>query len=168
MYAMTAAHKTLPLPSYVSVTNLETNRRVIVRVNDRGPFHDNRLIDLSYAAAYKLGIVANGTGFVEVRALRPGQPVPQMAERASPVPTSDGRVAVYLQAGAFVVRSNAERVREQLELLAGSIVSVTPATVQGVSLFRVRLGPLDGVDHADRLTQRIVSLGYPTPRIIIE
>jgi rare lipoprotein A len=167
MYVMTAAHKSLPLPTYVSVTNLETNRQIVVRVNDRGPFHDNRLIDLSYVAAKKLGILAKGTGFVEVRALSPGQPVEQtVAQRPAPAPA--GRVELYLQAGAYAVRSNAERVRKQLESLAGSLVNVLPATVHGVPLFRVRLGPLDGIDHADRLTQRIVSLGYPAPRIVIE
>lgn len=167
MYAMTAAHKSLPLPTYVSVTNLETSRQIVVRVNDRGPFHDNRLIDLSYVAAKKLGILAKGTGFVEVRALRPGQLVEQtVAQRPAPAPA--GQVELYLQAGAYAVRSNADRVRKQLESLAGSLVNVFPATVHGVPLFRVRLGPLDGIDHADRLTQRIVSLGYPAPQIIIE
>lgn len=165
---MTAAHKTLPLPSYVSVTNLETNRRIVVRVNDRGPFHDNRLIDLSYVAAKKLGILAKGTGFVEVRTLGAGQPAHQQTVAQRSPLALGGRVELYLQAGAFAVRSNAERVREQLESLAGPLVSVLPTTVHGVSLFRVRVGPLDGIDHADRLTQRIVSLGYPTPSIIIE
>lgn len=72
MYAMTAAHRTLPLPTYVEVTNLENGRKVIVRVNDRGPFKKNRLIDLSYMAALKLGIVGSGTARVRVRALTPG------------------------------------------------------------------------------------------------
>lgn len=71
MYAMTAAHKELPLPSYVQVTNLKNGKQIVVRVNDRGPFHDNRVIDLSYAAATKLGIVKQGTGLVEVRVLDP-------------------------------------------------------------------------------------------------
>jgi len=72
MYKMTAAHKRLPLPTYVEVTNLDNGRKAIVKVNDRGPFHGNRIIDLSYAAALKLGIADAGTGFVEVRALTPG------------------------------------------------------------------------------------------------
>ncbi|WP_372017903.1 septal ring lytic transglycosylase RlpA family protein [Pseudoxanthomonas sp. 10H] len=72
MYAFTAAHKTLPLPSFARVTNLDNGESVVVRVNDRGPFHEGRVIDLSYAAAVKLGIVARGTGRVEVRALQPG------------------------------------------------------------------------------------------------
>ncbi len=71
MHAMTAAHRTLPLPSYVRVTNLQNRREVIVRVNDRGPFHDNRIIDLSFAAATELGIVRNGTAEVEVTAVDP-------------------------------------------------------------------------------------------------
>lgn len=71
MYAMTAAHKTLPLPTYARVTNKRNGRSIIVRINDRGPFHDNRIIDLSYAAATKLGIVTMGTGLVEVRAIDP-------------------------------------------------------------------------------------------------
>ena len=73
MYAFTAAHKTLPLPSFARVTNLDNGQSVVVRVNDRGPFHEGRVIDLSYAAAVKLGIVARGTGRVEVRALAPGE-----------------------------------------------------------------------------------------------
>ncbi|MBD9377356.1 septal ring lytic transglycosylase RlpA family protein [Pseudoxanthomonas sp. PXM04] len=73
MYAFTAAHKTLPLPSFARVTNLDNGQSVVVRVNDRGPFHDGRVIDLSYAAAYKLGITQRGTGRVEVRALTPGK-----------------------------------------------------------------------------------------------
>jgi len=72
LYAMTAAHRTLPLPSYVEVTNLENGRRVVVRVNDRGPFHEDRVIDVSYAAAYRLGMLAKGTARVRVRALQPG------------------------------------------------------------------------------------------------
>ena len=71
MYAMTAAHKTLPLPSYLEVKNLENGRKVIVRVNDRGPFHDNRVVDLSYTAAIKLDMIAKGTALVEIRAINP-------------------------------------------------------------------------------------------------
>lgn len=86
MYAFTAAHKTLPLPSFARVTNLDNGKSVVVRVNDRGPFHDGRVIDLSYAAAVKLGIVARGTGNVEVRALTPGE-APASAVAANPAPS---------------------------------------------------------------------------------
>jgi rare lipoprotein A len=71
MYAMTAAHRTLPLPSYLEITNLANGRRVVVRVNDRGPFHEDRLIDVSYAAAHRLGLIGTGTARVRIRALRP-------------------------------------------------------------------------------------------------
>lgn len=86
MYAFTAAHKTLPLPSFARVTNLDNGRSVVVRVNDRGPFHEGRVVDLSYAAAVKLGIVQKGTGRVEVRALSPGDDAPALAASAPPVP----------------------------------------------------------------------------------
>ncbi|GAB3512413.1 septal ring lytic transglycosylase RlpA family protein [Pseudoxanthomonas daejeonensis] len=92
MYAFTAAHKTLPLPSFARVTNLDNGESVVVRVNDRGPFHEGRVVDLSYAAAVKLGIVARGTGRVEVRALQPGDDdAPRRAaapaRRADPAPS---------------------------------------------------------------------------------
>src|SRR5689334_19372335 len=92
MYAMSAAHKTLPLPSYVQVTNLQNGRSVTVRVNDRGPFKDGRIIDLSYTAAAKLGMLKDGTAFVEVRAVAASEP------QETPItPTS----ALFVQAGAF-------------------------------------------------------------------
>jgi rare lipoprotein A len=87
MYAFTAAHKTLPLPSFARVTNLDNGKSVVVRVNDRGPFHEGRVIDLSYAAAVKLGITQRGTGKVEVRALTPGEEAPTYASApAAPPP----------------------------------------------------------------------------------
>lgn len=96
MYAFSAAHKTLPLPSFARVTNLDNGKSVVVRVNDRGPFHAGRIIDLSYAAAVKLGITRRGTGNVEVRALQPGDadaPVLARAPAPSPPPTVTGAVA---------------------------------------------------------------------------
>ena len=71
MYAMTAAHRTLPLPSYVEITNLDNGKQVVVRVNDRGPFHGGRLIDVSYVAAHRLGLLVHGTARVRIRALQP-------------------------------------------------------------------------------------------------
>lgn len=167
MYAMTAAHKSLPLPTYVAVTNLKNNRRVVVRVNDRGPFHANRVLDLSYAAASKLGILAKGTGFVEIRAIEPGAPVSQPAYRA-PEQAPDIKVGLFLQVGAFSVRANADRLRARLASLSGDSVNVSPISVNGSPLYRVRIGPLVDVVHADRLTDRIVALGLETPQIILE
>jgi len=134
MYAMTAAHRTLPLPSFARVTRLDTGRSTVVRINDRGPFVDDRLIDLSYAAATRLGVVERGTAPVRVRALTPGEPTGAV--------TADG--AVFIQVGAFRERANAAQMRARIKRVADSdavaINSVnTPA---GKRLYRVRLGPL--------------------------
>lgn len=167
MYAMTAAHKSLPLPTYLAVSNLDNNRRIVVRVNDRGPFHANRIVDLSYAAASKLGILAKGTGFVEIRAIEPGAQVPRPARRA-PQQAPDRKIRLFLQVGAFSVRANADRLRTQLASMSGDSVNVSPISVNGSPLYRVRIGPLLDVLHADRLTDRIVSRGFETPQIILE
>ncbi len=174
MYAMTAAHKTLPLPSYVRVTNLTNHRSVIVRVNDRGPFLHNRLIDLSYAAAMKLGIVGHGTGEVEVTALVPGQgepPQPDDGVRtrtiqastapvpAQPLPPEQAGRRVYLQVGAFSLRTSAEQLRARLER-AGLRPVLIQATAAGArTLFRVRIGPLDQLDRNGNLAQRVADFG---------
>ena len=169
MYAMTAAHKSLPLPTYVSVTNLENGRRVVLRVNDRGPFHDNRIIDLSYTAAVKLGIQRKGTGLVEVRAIDPRQPpavaapVPAPTAAAPPVP-----VRIYLQAGAFTARANAERLAATLEPLGDVPVTLSTTVSAGQVFHRVRLGPLANVDEADALAARVRDAGHDLPRVVLE
>lgn len=163
MYAMTAAHKTLPLPTYVAVTNLENGRRVVLKVNDRGPFHDNRVIDLSYTAAVKLDIHRTGTGLVEVRAVEPGEPGPADPP-AAPLPG----VRLYLQAGAFTARSNADRLRARLEPLARGQIHVSQAVTDGRSFYRVRLGPIADVDAADGLAERLRGLGLESPQVVVE
>ncbi len=182
MYKMTAANTTLPLPTYVRVTNLRNGRSAIVRVNDRGPFHENRIIDLSYAAASKLGIVETGTGLVEVRALTPGQPEPpvtQVAQTQAAVPepadltAGNGSAAqpvnLYLQVGAFVSRSNAEQLKTKLAADNLPPVVIQQGTGQNnVQLYRVRLGPIASVDEADRLAARISALGLGTPHVVID
>jgi len=172
MYAMTAAHRTLPLPTYVQVTNLENRRSVVLRVNDRGPFHSNRIIDLSYAAAWKLGILSKGTGYVEVLALDPRSPQPltRVAETApspAPSPASES-VQLYLQAGSFSVRANAEQLKWRMQNVSGSPVDVEPVQIGGRTTYRVRVGPIANVTMADRLAQQISALGLETPRIVIE
>lgn len=169
MHLMTAAHKSLPLPSYVEVLNLENDRRVVVRVNDRGPFHDNRIIDLSYAAARKLDIVRVGTGLVEIRAITPGL-APRTAPAAPRLQSVSARPTprLYLQAGAFSQPGNAQRVQARLASLGDAAVRVHEAMVGGRRLFRVRLGPLADVAHADSLSARIVATGMDLPQIVIE
>ena len=158
MYAMTAAHKTLPLPSYVQVTNLRNGKHVIVRVNDRGPFKDGRIIDLSYSAAAKLDMLKEGTVFVEVRALTPVQ---KASPPAPPAPTSD----LYVQAGAFATEANAARLLGQLRAKGVSDAFVREDKVDGKTLYRVRVGPIPNVNQFDRVVKRLRSLGVADARL---
>ncbi|MCG6934785.1 MAG: septal ring lytic transglycosylase RlpA family protein [Proteobacteria bacterium] len=167
MYAMSAAHKTLPLPSYVRVTNLKNRKSVIVRVNDRGPFHQNRLIDLSYVAAKKLGIIDTGTGMVEVTVLRPGAMPSQVPRTASEESATEAEMQLYLQVGAFVSRHNAEQLRDKLHR------QFTRLTIQSAynaneKLYRVRIGPLASVDEADELAMTLTRKGFTPPHIVID
>ena len=159
MYGMTAAHKTLPLPSYARVTNLKNGKSVIVRINDRGPFVANRLIDLSYTAAAKLDMIQGGTTLVEVRALTPG--VPDELTRSVESPPA----ALYVQAAAFADRDNAQRTLARLQaagLANASIVS----PVEGRShLYRVRLGPVRSVAEFDAVAARLATLGFADARL---
>ena len=177
MYAMTAAHKTLPIPTYLQVTNLKNGKQVVVRVNDRGPFHENRIIDLSYAAASKLGIVGTGTGMVEIRALEPGQPTSPTtladtgaATGAPPTAptTAAGGNQLYLQLGSFISRDNAESLRARLALNNVSDATVQQSTVDRKNIYRVRIGPLSSVEEADRLAVQIDHLGIGVPSIVID
>lgn len=166
MYAMTAAHKSLPLPTYVEVTNLENSRRAILRVNDRGPFHGNRLIDLSYAAAMKLGIAQKGTGLVEVRALEPIQPKREKVMASASTLLTDPRI--YIQVGAFTSRQNAELLRNQLKVHNLGDILIQPDSHQQKTVFKVRIGPLVSVDLADSTAQRLNQLGMQDYRVVID
>lgn len=158
MYAMTAAHKTLPLPSYVQVTNLKNGKHVIVRVNDRGPFKEGRIIDLSYTAAAKLDMIKAGTVFVEVRALTPMQ---KASPPAAPPATSD----LYVQAGAFGNEANATRLLGQLRAKGVKNAFVRADQVEGKTLYRVRVGPIPTVPEFDRVIQRLRALGVSDARL---
>jgi len=165
MYAFSAASTTLPLPSYARVTNLETGKSVIVRVNDRGPFHDNRLIDLSYAAAVKIGIWPKGTGLVEVRGIDPGQP---LQELPPPTVVTSGHPGIYLQVGAFADADNADRLAQRLRRANLGAVEVSEAVINGQRVRRVRVGPLASVDRADQVTARIEGMGLPRPQVAVD
>jgi rare lipoprotein A len=159
MYGMTAAHKTLPLPTYARVTNLKNGKSVVVRINDRGPFVANRIIDLSYTAAAKLDMLREGTTLVEVRTLVPGQPDVLTRVSESPPPT------LYVQAGAFADGANAQHLLERLQAagLAGAFI-VSPAAGRS-RLYRVRLGPVASVAEFDQLAARLASLGVSDARL---
>ncbi len=181
MYQMTAAHKTLPLPTFVRVRNLRNNQTIVVRVNDRGPFVHNRIIDLSYAAALKLDMIRSGTSLVEVTAISsdapPGDhPTRQAGESPppdapAPAPRSEPTLAgnqIFVQVGAFGDRANAER---RLMLLASAGIaggfihgdlSATPI------LYRVRIGPVAGVIQYDELVEELENVGIGDPYLISE
>jgi rare lipoprotein A len=168
MYRMTAAHKTLPLPTYARVTNLRNGRSVVVKVNDRGPFHQNRIIDLSYAAAKKLGIAGTGTGLVEVQAIDTGKSgAPPMMVADAPA-QQQGEPDLYLQVGAFSSKSNAQRMQQRLNGMQLDRIRVTPGKSRNQSVYRVRIGPIDSVEQADQLARLLVEQGMEHPHVVIE
>jgi rare lipoprotein A len=166
MYAMTAAHPTLPLPSYARVTNVATGRSVVVRVNDRGPFHPGRVIDLSYAAAYRIGIAQRGSGEVEVESIVPGDAPPLIAAAPLPpvapgeaVPAAAMAVApeaggYAVQLGAFANNANAQNFVASLANQTAGL-GVEPKVRQTDGLFRVIVGPYPTRDEAKRSAERI-------------
>jgi rare lipoprotein A len=162
MYGMTAAHKTLPLPTYARVTNLKNGKSVVVRINDRGPFVANRLIDLSYTAAARLDMLREGTTLVEVRSLSPGVPDVLTRSAESPPP------ALYVQAGAFADQQNAERLTSRLHA-AGLTDAFVASPLTGKSrFFRVRVGPVASVAQFDALAARLAALGIADARLAID
>lgn len=179
MYAMTAAHKSLPLPTYVQVTNLSNGRSVVVRVNDRGPFRQNRIIDLSYAAAQKLDMVRSGTALVEVRAIGEGQdrPAPTFVAGGKAI---DGKPAIdwrdqshlrnriYVQVGAFASRQNADQLFGRLLQARFTGVQIQNLEEQEKPLHRVRIGPLDTVSATDDVVARLEGLGFSEYQVVIE
>ncbi|MDY6980464.1 MAG: septal ring lytic transglycosylase RlpA family protein [Pseudomonadota bacterium] len=192
MYAMTAAHKTLPLPTYAEVTNLDNGKKIIVKINDRGPFHPGRIIDLSYAAAKKLKMTGKGTAPVQVRALDPRQParpvqvksqgassryiaarmgrqVPdKTADTGQPVPASPPASSdIFIQVGAFSSRDNAEQLRSRLDRQFDNL-NVAAAFHDDTRLYRVRIGPLASREQADRLIERIILNGLGQPRLVLD
>jgi rare lipoprotein A len=167
MYQMTAAHKSLPLPTYARVTNLRNGRSIIVKINDRGPFHNNRIIDLSYVAAARLGILENGTGLVEVEAIDTSVPLPARTQVASKPPVNENAV-MYLQVGAFSQRDNADRMRSRLQTANVGTIQVVEGRSDSGPLYRVRVGPLASVNEADRIANTLVSQGISDTRVIVD
>ena len=170
MYGMTAAHKTLPLPTYARVTNLANGRSVVVRINDRGPFVANRIIDLSYTAAAKLDMLRDGTAMVEVRTLAPGaagQPAETPAAGPPPVPAPAAvPLTLYVQAGAFADPANATRELERLHAAGLASAFIVPPQDGRTQLYRVRLGPVQSVAEFDALAAQLAGLGIPEARLV--
>jgi rare lipoprotein A len=170
MYAMTAAHPTLPVPSYARVTNVANGRSVVVRVNDRGPFHAERVIDLSYTAAYKLGYADAGSALLEVEALVPqAMPMVQTQALAAPPQPVTGPAptgGIFLQLGAFSVRENAELLRARLERELAWLAE-SMQVIAGEALYRLQLGPYRTQDEARATAERIRAQVSLAPLVVV-
>jgi rare lipoprotein A len=178
MHAMTAAHTTLPLPTWVEVTNLVNGKRVVVKVNDRGPFVDNRLIDLSFAAATELDMVRTGTTRVEVRAVAPpldsfraGSTVAALPQPA-PLPVTPAPLPaverMFVQIGAFAEAENAERLAARLRASGFSNPTVVSAPDDRRRLHRVLLGPIADSGEFDQLSARLRAIGVSGSRLVVD
>ena len=189
MYAMTAAHKTLPLPAYAEVTNLRNGKKVVVRINDRGPFVGDRIIDLSYTAAAKLDMLLQGTAPVEVRVISSGMapgtepavagsgsalpPATVPAPAAPPVTVvnavkSPGVPAMFIQAGVFSDHENARR-RVEILLAAGiDLASLDEIPRNDKALHRVRVGPFASIEEFDLNMKRLRELGIADARLLTD
>ncbi len=193
MYQFSAAHKSLPLPTHVRVTNLLNGRSVVARVNDRGPFHEDRLIDLSYAAAVKLGMHIEGTAPVEIRVLKPNvtPPLPPAAmstaeawasARAGTLPTTQGprvqvtavaspevaRGRVWLQVASFAEPDNANRLVERLHKAHIPTDKIQSTQVAGRTVYRVRAGPFPSHGDSRHTADQLKGMGLGVPTLISE
>lgn len=168
MFAMSAAHKTLPLPSYVRVTDLDNGKSVVVKVNDRGPFHSDRIIDLSYAAAAKLGLIGHGTSMVELEVLDPASyvapapappdtpPLEMASVSATPLPVL-GPSSGYLQIGAYIDPINAAALRDNLQSQGFAPIQIRITNRSDTPIHRVLIGPFRDQDEARTTRNRLDS-----------
>lgn len=164
MYAMSAAHKNLPIPSYVRVTNLENNKQVVVRVNDRGPFHKGRIIDLSYAAATKLGYANKGTARVKLELIRPEKTDTSGGEAGLVI---DDKIAHFIQVAAFSLKESAEKVLVQLKSVQNlPDVFIGSASASGNPIHRVRVGPFMNENDAQSSLIILKGKGFTGLQII--
>ena len=166
MFDFTAAHKTLPMPSYLRVKNLKNGQSVIVKVNDRGPFISNRIIDLSYAAARKINMLEEGTAFVElvnitqleaVRTMNYGNTSNMAKERIARIVKSNSN-KIYLQIGAFKEKNNALKMQQRISSEGIKNVYIKKSRIKGQVLYRVHIGPIKTIDRYDQIANLLASL----------
>lgn len=159
MHLATAAHKSLPLPTYAEVTNLENGRRVVVKINDRGPFKDDRLIDMSYGAALRLGMTETGTARVDVRVIDVSGDEPAVSTAGYATPETPDTGGTWLQAGAYGKRNGAEQLTTQLRR-----AGISPVSIKGAGgLFRVWLGPYNSQSEVESVINQVIELGFERP-----
>ena len=163
MYAMTAAHKTLPIPSYAQVTNLENNRSIIVRINDRGPFVRNREMDLSYAAAKHLDMEQDGTGSIEIKVISASQALPQLQQIAAAQAQE-----VYLQVGSFGSVKKAMNLKNKIAANNLPEPDIRSSTYKKSTLYKVQMGPIDSTAKANELNQQLAEIGITDTQFVTE
>ncbi|MDH5637303.1 MAG: septal ring lytic transglycosylase RlpA family protein [Nitrospinota bacterium] len=169
MHAMTAAHKTLPLGTIVEVRRIDDGRSLVVRINDRGPFAHNRIIDLSMAAAAKLGAVEEGTTMVTITALAEGKPGAAGEPPVAVSPPPDFYHGVFwVQVGAFAIMDNAERVRDRLGFPRANIRFQPTQANGGQTLHRVQVGPFNDMDQANLALTDAMNQGFNTAFVVAD
>lgn len=160
MYSMSGAHKTLPLPSYAKITNLDNNKQVIIRINDRGPFHSDRILDVSYAAAYKLGMLGKGTARIKLDVIYVGS----LAATNSAVASAQDSGNHYIQLVASKDQQKLKKIAKELE----NKYQVQSRVQAANNMFRLQLGPIGQPELADRLLHKVKQDGYPEGYMVLE
>ena len=160
MYSMSGAHKTLPLPSYARITNLDNNKQVIIRINDRGPFHSDRILDVSYAAAYKLGMLGKGTARIKLDVVYVGS-----------VAATNSAIASAQDTGNHYIQLVASKDKAKLNTMAKNLerkYQVKTRVQAANNMFRLQLGPIGQPELADKLLNNVQQNGFPEGYIVHE
>jgi rare lipoprotein A len=163
MYAMTAAHKTLPIPSYAQVTNLVNNRSIIVRINDRGPFAGNKEIDLSYGAAKHLDLGSSNSSTIEIKAISPKQALPKIQQFA----TTQAK-QVFLQVGSFGTEKKAIELKNKIAASHLPLADIRSSTYKKATLYKVQIGPINSTGNANKLNQQLAEIGIIDTQFVTE
>jgi rare lipoprotein A len=158
MYAMTAAHNSLPIPSYAQITNVANHRTVIVRVNDRGPFYDHRILDLSYSAAKQLGMDMSGTSEVAIQTIEPEQALIQLQKQNQPI---------YLQVGSFNNKKRAQALQQSINKQHLLDAKIASSSHKGATLYKVQL-PINQTDNTSELSHKLAKLGITETQFVTE
>ena len=166
MYSMTAAHKTLPIPVYVEVTNIDNGRVAVVKVNDRGPFHEGRIIDLSYAAATKLGVARTGTANVKIRVVTPETDKKPQGGDVSVKSSSSESDKLYVQVAAFSTEGNALQHLEKLQDEGFFDVRLHQESKEGKNIYRIRIGPLPTEHVAKNVLAQLKEKNHQNLKIV--
>ena len=163
MYAMTAAHKTLPIPSYAQVTNLINHRSIIVRINDRGPFVGNKEVDLSYAAAKNLDLGEGNSSTIEIKAISPKQALPKIQQLAATQAKQ-----VFLQVGSFGTAKKALELKNKIAASNLPSADIRSSTYKKSTLYKVQIGPIKSTVNANELNQQLTEIGIIDTQFVTE